>query len=269
MSVVIAAHDEERQLGRCLDALLPQGELEVVVVANGCADRTAGVARERGVKVIELPEPGKVAALRAGDAACSAFPRLYLDADVVLWPGSVPAMLACLARTGAPACAPEPELDLTGVSRVAAGFHRVHERLMAGRRGLAGAGAYVLTEAGHARVWPMPDVLSDDGWVHRSFTPAERASAGRSLVRPARRVAAVVRRRARVRRGNRQLDRLGRTETRLGGADLVTLVRRREVTVPDAACFAAVLVAERLPGLPGLWGSRRGGGWGSDRSSRE
>lgn len=264
MSVVIAAHDEERQLGRCLDALLPQGELEVVVVANGCADRTAGVARERGVKVIELPEPGKVAALRAGDAACSAFPRLYLDADVVLGPGSVPAMLACLSRTGAPACAPEPELDLSGVSRVAAGFHRVHERLMAGRRGLAGAGAYVLTEAGHARVWPMPDVLSDDGWVHRSFTPAERATAGRSLVRPARRVAAVVRRRARVRRGNRQLDRLGRTETRLGGADLVTLARRREVTLPDAACFAAVLVAERLPGLKG-----RSRGWGSDRSSRE
>ncbi|MEO3795739.1 glycosyltransferase family A protein [Nonomuraea sp. B10E15] len=263
LSVVIAAHDEERVLGRCLDALLPQGEPEVVVVANGCADRTAEMARERGVKVIELPAPGKVAALRAGDAACAAFPRLYLDADVVLAPGSVAAMLACLAGTGLSACAPEPELDLAGVSRVAAGFHRAHERLMAGRRGLAGTGAYLLTEAGHARVWPMPDVLSDDGWAHRSFAPAERATAGRSLVRPARTVAAVVRRRARVRQGNRQLDRLGRTETRLGGADLVTLVRRREVAVCDAACFVAVLVAERLAG------PRAGGGWASDRSSRE
>ena len=49
-SVVIAAHNEEALLGRCLDALLSDaepGEFEVVVVPNGCTDSTARVAAER------------------------------------------------------------------------------------------------------------------------------------------------------------------------------------------------------------------------------
>ena len=51
ISVVIAAHNEEDVLGRCLDALLRGSrptELEIVVVCNGCTDRTADVARGYG-----------------------------------------------------------------------------------------------------------------------------------------------------------------------------------------------------------------------------
>ena len=60
ISVVIAAHNEEDVVGRCLDALLRSArsnELEVAVVCNGCTDRTAEVAREygNGVRVIETP----------------------------------------------------------------------------------------------------------------------------------------------------------------------------------------------------------------------
>ena len=87
-SVVIAAHNEAAVIDRCLDALLADaapGELDVTVVANGCTDDTAAVAGTRaGVRVVDLPEPGKVAALNAGDAVAVGFPRLYLDADVVL-----------------------------------------------------------------------------------------------------------------------------------------------------------------------------------------
>ena len=43
-SVVIAAHNEEAVIGRCLDALLAEdGGLDITVVANGCGDRTAAV----------------------------------------------------------------------------------------------------------------------------------------------------------------------------------------------------------------------------------
>jgi len=46
--------------------------------------------------------------------------------------------------------------------------------LIAPSRVLAGVGVYVLSKDGHARVFPLPDIISDDGWVHRSFTPLER-----------------------------------------------------------------------------------------------
>ena len=57
ISVVIPAHDEEAVVGRCLAALLDgarPGELDVVVVCNGCTDATADIARGfgRGVRVV-------------------------------------------------------------------------------------------------------------------------------------------------------------------------------------------------------------------------
>ena len=89
ISVVIAAHNEEAVLGRCLDALLRTartGELEIAVVCNGCTDGTAEVARGYGedICVLETPEASKTAALNLGDPAVSGFPRFYVDADVLL-----------------------------------------------------------------------------------------------------------------------------------------------------------------------------------------
>lgn len=276
-AVVVPAHNEEAVIGRTLDRLLAgaaPGELHVVVVPNACTDRTAAeAARRPGVLVVETDTPGKANALRLGDAHCGTlFPRVYLDADVELTADSVRALVAACARPGVLACAPVPELDLTGVGPVARRMHRVHDRLVAPNRALAGVGVYVLTEQGHARTFPIPaDVISDDGWIHRSFAPHERAVVpeARSVVRPARTVRDHLRRRVRVRLGNRQLDALGlpAREPRLRLRDLLALVRRREAAVPDAACYLAVQALDRA--LTALR-ARRGGAvaWGSDASTR-
>ncbi len=88
-SIVIPAHNEGRVIGRLLDELLADPHAsgpDVVVVCNGCTDDTARVAAARGdrVRVVEIPVPSKHAALRAGDEHARGFPRLYVDADVVL-----------------------------------------------------------------------------------------------------------------------------------------------------------------------------------------
>jgi glycosyltransferase involved in cell wall biosynthesis len=273
VSIVVPAHNEEAviaaNLRRLLDGTAP-GEFDVVVVANACSDHTAAVAMQvDGVRVIETPTPGKPNALRLGDAACAAFPRIYLDADVQLDAPSVRALVAACAQPGILACAPVPQLDLTGAGWVVKRVHRVHEALIASQRALAGAGAYVLTEAGHDRVFPIPDVISDDGLVHGSFAPPERSvvPAARSVVRPARTVSAYLNRRVRVRRGNRQLAGLGRSapEGRLTLGDLTRLVRGRRVSPLDGGCYLAVLVLDRA--LTRLRGDR-GNAWGSDASSR-
>src|SRR3954470_11754775 len=51
ISVVVPAHDEEQVITRCLRALTggtAAEEVEVIVVCNGCSDRTADVARRFG-----------------------------------------------------------------------------------------------------------------------------------------------------------------------------------------------------------------------------
>ena len=270
VSVVIPAHNEEAVLAATLDRLLAgtaPGEFDVIVVPNACTDATASIARRAGVTVIETPVPGKVPALRLGDEACQVFPRVYLDADVSLTADSVRALVSAAARPGVLACAPVPELDLAGVSRLARRLHRAHEALVAPSRGLAGVGVYVLNAAGHDRVFPMPDVISDDGWTHNSFTPSERVvvTSARSRVRPARTVRAHLNRRVRVRQGNQQLAALGRPapQGRLGLGALVTLVRRREVGPLDAAAYLGVQVADRV-----LTRVRRQVQWGTDTSTR-
>jgi glycosyltransferase involved in cell wall biosynthesis len=273
VSVVIAAHNEESVIARCLRTLTSSakpGELDIIVVANACDDRTAQIARAERARVVETPVAGKAHALGLGDAECRAFPRLYLDADVDLDTESLRRLLTAINR-GALACSPVPEYDLTGVSGVAKRFHRVFERLIAGRRGLSGTGAYLLSREGHERVFPLPLVISDDGWVHRTFSASERQSVegARSVVRPARTVRAVIRRRARVRLGNRELDRLGRKadDPALGLGELGGLIRRRQVGVVDAVCFLTVLMADKIVAR---WRRLRGtdDAWSADRGTR-
>ena len=99
VSVVIAAHNEAAVIGRCLDALLADGldDLDVTVVANGCTDTTAEVARAHpGVRVIELAQPGKARALNAGDAVAVGFPRVYLDADIPISGAAIRTLAAAL-----------------------------------------------------------------------------------------------------------------------------------------------------------------------------
>jgi glycosyltransferase involved in cell wall biosynthesis len=282
-SVVVPAHDERAVIGRCLLALAAgtrPGELEVVVVANGCHDDTATVAKtvgaDRDVTVLETPVAGKANAIRLGDERLGGhrgtFPRLYLDADSVLTGAAVLDMARTLTASGRPACAPRPEFDLEGASWPVRGFHRALHGLLGERHSLSGAGAYMLDAAGHRRVFPLPDdVLADDGWVHRTFRPDERTvvDTARVSVRLPRTVAALIRRRARVRLGNQQLDRLGRppTEPPLRPAELTGLVRRREVAVTDAACFLAILLAERVIAR---WRTARGTGatWSPDLTTR-
>src|SRR5262249_13718661 len=154
------------------------------------------------------------------------------------------ALVAAAGRPGVLACAPAMRLDLTGVRWMARRTHAVHDRLIAPNRALAGVGVYVLTEAGHARVFPIPDIISDDGWVHGSFRPSERVVVREavSVVRPARTIPAYLKRRIRVRAGNKQLAAAGRAapEGRLGLGRLARLVRRRDVSPFDAGCYLTV-----------------------------
>ncbi len=115
-SIVVAAHNESSVIRRLLSQLVGpalKDELDIVVVANGCTDDTAEVARSFGppVQVLSLATASKREALAAGNRAATAFPRVYVDADVELGAGGRPRARLCAAasrnpgrRTPARAC---------------------------------------------------------------------------------------------------------------------------------------------------------------------
>lgn len=209
-SVVIPAHNEATVIGRCLRTLLagaPPGALQIVVAANGCSDRTAELARAvPGTTVVELAEAGKAGALTAGDAAATAFPRFFLDADLELTYPALVATAGALAERGALAASPRLTIDTTGCSPAVRAYYSIWATMPYGRDSLAG-GVYALTAAGRARFGDFPDVIADDLFVRNLFAPAERVRADDAtcVVRPPRTLRDLVRTQTRARVGNAEL----------------------------------------------------------------
>lgn len=107
LSIVIPAWNEEDRLARTLDRYLPALELrpepfEVVVVTDGCKDRTAEVARSyssRGVRVLEFPTKlGKGGAVLAGLRDARYEYVGYLDADGPIAPTEMARMVEALEQ---------------------------------------------------------------------------------------------------------------------------------------------------------------------------
>jgi glycosyltransferase involved in cell wall biosynthesis len=85
LSVIVPALNEEVLLPGCLDSLLAQssdpGLYEIVVVDNHSTDRTATIARSKGVRVEDEPRKGYVHALRRGVEASQSDLLAFTDAD--------------------------------------------------------------------------------------------------------------------------------------------------------------------------------------------
>jgi hypothetical protein len=214
-SVVIPAHDEAALLGGTLRTLLDElvpGTLEVVVVANGCSDDTVAVARAvPGVRVVEIPEPSKSAAVALGNRVAATFPRVHLDADCAISGVDVLRLVWTLDEPGVLAAGPARVLDTASASWWVRGYYRVWEQLPGVREGLYGRGVIALTRAGQERVDALPPSLSDDLAVSDAFDPRERriVPAASVAIRVPRTARDLLRRRVRVVTGNHQADLLG------------------------------------------------------------
>ena len=274
LSVIIPAHNEERVLGRCLDALLADfksGEMEIVVVANGCTDRTMEIARSYGnlVHVVEVPRASKHAALNAGDAVATVFPRAYLDADITVSGTAIRAVAMELERTGALAGAPQAVMEFFGCSAAVRSFYRVWCELPWFTENPIGSGLYVLSAVGHARIGVFPEITNDDQYVHDLFDVSERLSlkSYSFVMRPPRTVDGLIRRRTRTLAGQRELAlRFGPLPGRSPRLPLIRLLWQRRVRIVDLIVFAAVAaVAKCAAARKELVGDRH---WERDETSR-
>ncbi|MFD6231233.1 glycosyltransferase [Streptomyces sp. NPDC060232] len=283
-SIVIPAHNEGRVIGRLLDALLADPSAsgpDIVVVCNGCTDDTARVAGAHGdrVRVVEIPTPSKHTALRVGDEHARGFPRLYVDADVVIGAADVRALTDALARHPALlAAAPGRDIPLAGCAWPVRAYYRVWQLLPAVREGLFGRGVIAVTEEGHGRIAALPPLMADDLAASLAFGPGERSvvETARVVVRPPRTWSDLIRRKVRAATSSAEFERFqaardvqegAAPSARTGPGDLRALLRARPALLPGVVVFAAAALAARR-------GSRRAirdqdfSTWLRDESSR-
>ena len=89
-SVIIPAHNEEKYIGKCLQAVksaakyVGDAKTEIIVVANRCTDRTVAIAKHYGAKVV-INEEKCIAAIRnAGVREAKGEIIVTIDADSLM-----------------------------------------------------------------------------------------------------------------------------------------------------------------------------------------
>jgi GT2 family glycosyltransferase len=246
-SIIIPAHNEAAVIDRTLTALDPlvaAGTAEVIVVPNGCTDDTADRARAHaGVRVVELAEGSKAAALNAGDANATRWPRLYLDADIEAAPEAPAQAVRALAGDGIHAARPAFRWELQGADPLVRAYYRARGRMPSMSGAMWGAGVYGLSEAGHRILGEFPRVLGDDLLVERTFPPGRKyiASGPEVVVRIPRTVRDLIGVIARSRRGGAEQSH----ET--GRASVRELLRTVDgpLSAVDAICYALLTAVAR------------------------
>lgn len=248
-SIIIPAHNEAHRIGANL-ASLTEGampdEFEIIVVANGCTDATATVAKAiPGVQVVELAVAGKAAALRAGDEVASRLTRIYLDADVPLSSAGARALAKTVGQPAVLAATGRRRIVTRGSSLIVRAYYAVNSRLPVYDNSLFGRGVIALAPLGRARFDELPDIIADDLFIDSLFEPGEKCQVDdvvTTVVAP-RRTVQLVRRLARVRAGNRALSQVRPSRKT---SWLRHVVLPRPWLWPAGICYATVVLAAEL-----------------------
>lgn len=294
-SVIIPSHNEEAVIVRLLKGIaagsLP-GEFEIIVAANGCTDETVLRARNamEGITVLDLPMPSKVAALNAGDAVATVFPRLYVDADVMVSADALRELARVLSDDNPPdkttaagirpmAAAPALRTDVSGASWFVRAHYRIWELTDYRTRGHIGSGIYALSSAGRQRFDRFPDLIADDRYVQQLFDESERFTLPEHTftVHSPKTVKALVHRATRAAAGNLQLGALHRRDRKQHRQEDADGTSRRELlrrVLPKPAlwpAFAVYCVIYLLPRILAVKKIRTGQLhiWDRDETSRQ
>lgn len=93
LSVLVAAYNEEDAIGDRIENVraqrYPSDRVEIVVASDGSDDATVRIAREHGVRVLDLPRQGKIPALHEAVMASRGGILVFTDANTVMRPDAL------------------------------------------------------------------------------------------------------------------------------------------------------------------------------------
>ena len=210
-AVIIPAHNEAGMIKRTLTTLLDglSDQTRVIVSCNGCTDATAEIARSFGDRVLvhDLPESSKVVALNHAEQDLEEFPRIYLDADVLLSGIDAEKLFDRLREPGVLTVEPGRRYATDHCSFLVRAFYKVWVALHCQEAGRIGCGAYCLSKLGRERFGAFPSIIADDGYVRAHFRPDEiiQVEGTHTLIFPPRTMRGLVPAKARVRIGCSEL----------------------------------------------------------------
>jgi cellulose synthase/poly-beta-1,6-N-acetylglucosamine synthase-like glycosyltransferase len=152
----------------------PPDRIEIIVVADGCQDATAAIARQAALKsrlmVLELPPSGKWAALNEAMAAASGEILFFTDVRQRIEPEALRRLVSCLADPDVGAASGELFIDAgDGVEERSSGIYWTYEKWIRKSQSqrwtmLGATGAIYAMRRGSVRPLP-PYCLNDDVYL--------------------------------------------------------------------------------------------------------
>lgn len=220
-AVIIPAHNEELSIATLLRALMPgvqKKRYNITVACNGCSDRTAEIVRYHFPQVccIELEQASKVAALNAAENAELGFPRIYIDADVVISSSAVEALIdACRNASSPTVVAPRAVPKNDGCEWVVRTYYQAWQKTVFFRLHGFGSGVYALNRAAREKFERFPNLISDDGFVRQilNYDNIRVVESAKSLVKSPRDFAGLIRIKTRSKLGSLEIR---DSETKIG-----------------------------------------------------
>lgn len=277
-TVIIPAHNEEAVIAHSLSFLMAgmqPGEMEIIVSCNACKDRTADIARQfSGVTVLETETPGKPNALTIADRVATAFPRIYLDADILMSVQTARELARVLGQGNIHAAAPSLKVDVQGRSWLLKAYYAIWTRLPYCTQGMVGSGVYALSAQGRLRFGDFPEMLADDEFIRLLFAPHERKTLPNHdfVIAAPTSFGALLKLRRRWECGNRQIEKncVGmRSNDRRDYAPFFKELLRNPLLWPALLVYVYAIGSSRVAAAMQLRFAKNPWEWSRDNSARE
>jgi glycosyltransferase involved in cell wall biosynthesis len=177
-AIIIPAYNEQAVIKNALSQLGGgrANSFQIVVACNGCDDQTESIVREHFplVHCEILEQSSKAYAIRQAETLDIGFPRLYLDADIVITEATAESLIEqAIAKSEPTLLVPRSVAILDNCSWWVQRFYHSWSQTNFVKQHGFGAGCYLVNQAGRTRFGDWPDLIADDGFIRTQFADEE------------------------------------------------------------------------------------------------
>ena len=174
-SIIITAYNEQSNISKILNSLGSgkSDAFDIFVVCNGCTDNTVRIIDESFplVTVKVLSQASKALAIRHAESFNPGYPRVYLDADIMISKSHIQTMIEqAQSCQQAKLFTPSSIINTKSSSLLVKAYYQAwYSTPFVTKQGY-GSGTYTLNKEGRKRFGQWPDLTADDGFLRSVFS---------------------------------------------------------------------------------------------------